>query len=58
MSHFPGPNAMQALGVTALPDGVSAGTQPTTCITVTYDATAARDPDALPGPVVLRHDTG
>ena len=68
MSHFSGPNALRALraclalacvvlGVTTLPDGVSAGTQPATWITVTYDATAARDPDALPGPVVLRHDT-
>ena len=68
MSHFLGPNAMRALraclalacvalGVTTLPDGVSAGTQPTTSITVTYDATAARAPDALRGPVVLRHDT-
>ena len=68
MSHFLGPNAMRALraclalacvalGVTTLPDGVSAGTQPTTWITVTYDATAARDPDALHGPVVLPHDT-
>ena len=68
MSHFLGPNAMRALraclalacvalGVTTLPDGVSAGTQPTTSITVTYDATAARDPDAVHEPVVLPHDT-
>ena len=68
MSHFLAPNAMRALraclalacvalGVTTLPDGVSAGTQPTTWITVTYDATAARDPGALHEPVVLRHDT-
>ena len=67
-SHFPGPNAMRALraclalaclalGVTTLPDGVSARTQPATWITVTYDATAARDPDALHGPVVRRHET-
>ena len=67
-SHFLGPNAMRALraclvlacaalGVTTLPDGVSAGTQPTTWTTITYDATAARDPDALPGPVVRPHDT-
>ena len=67
-SHFLGPNAMRALraclalacvalGVTTLPDGVSARTQPTTWITVTYDATAARDPDALHGQVVLRHET-
>ena len=68
MSHFLGPNAMPALraclalacvalGVTTLPDGVSAGTQPTTWIAVTSDATAARDPDALHGPVAPRHDT-
>ena len=68
MSHFLAPNALRALraclalacvalGVTTLPDGVSAGTQPSTWITVTYDATAARDPDALPGPVLLRHET-
>ena len=68
MSHFSGPNALRALraclalacvvlGVTTLPDGVSAGTQPTTGITVTYDATAARDPGAPHGPVVLPHDT-
>ena len=67
-SHFLGPNAMRALraclalacvalGVTTLPDGVSARTQPATWITVTYDATAARDPDALHGPVVRRHET-
>ena len=68
MSHFLAPNALRALraclalacvalGVTTLPDGVSAGTRPSTWITVTYDATAARDPDALQGPVVLRHET-
>ena len=68
MSHFLGPNAMWALraclalacvalGVTALPDGVSAGTQPTTWITVTYDAIAVRDPGAPHGPVVLHHET-
>ena len=49
--------ACVALGVTTLPDGVSAGTQPTTWIAVTSDATAARDPDALHGPVAPRHDT-
>ena len=49
--------ACVALGVTTLPDGVSAGAEPTRRLTVTYDATAARDPDALHGPVVLRHDT-
>ena len=58
MSHFLGPNAMRALraclalacvvlGVTTLPDRVSAGTQPATWIAITDDATAARDPDAL-----------
>ena len=68
MCRFLRPSAMRALraclalacvvlGVTTLPDGVSAGTEPTRWITVTYDATAARDPDALHGPVVLRHDT-
>ena len=67
-SHFPGPNAMRALraclalacvvlGVATLPGAVSAGTHPTTWITVTDDATAARDPDALHGPVVRGHDT-
>ena len=68
MCRFLRPSAMRALraclalacvvlGVTTLPDGVSAGTEPTRRLTVTYDATAARDPDALHGPVVLRHDT-
>ena len=68
MSHFAGPNAMRALraclalacvvlGVATLPGAVSAGTHPTTWITVTDDATAARDPDALHGPVVRGHDT-
>ena len=68
MSRFLGPSAMRALraflalacvalGVTTLADGVSAGTQPSTWTTVTYDATAARDPDALHGPVVRGHDT-
>ena len=68
MSHFLGPNAMRALraclalacvalGVTTLPDRVSAGTQPGTWIAITDDATAARDPDALQRPVVLGHET-
>ena len=68
MSRFLGPSAMPALraclalacvvlGVTTLPDGVSAGTQPTTGITVTNNAAAARDPGAPHGPVVLPHDT-
>ena len=49
--------ACVVVGVTTLPDGVSAGAEPTRRLTVTYDATAARDPDALHGQVVLRHDT-
>ena len=43
--------------LTTLPDRVNAGTQPTTSNTATNSATAARDPDALPGPVVRPHDT-
>ena len=68
MPHFLGPNAMRALrvclalacvglGVTTLPDGVSARTQPTTWITVTYDAIAAGHAGAPHGPVVLPHET-
>ena len=68
MAHFLTPNAMRVLraclalacvvlGVTTLPDGVSAGAQPTTSTTVTYAAAAARGPAAVHEPVVLHHDT-
>ena len=68
MSHFLRPNAMWALrvclalaclalGLTTLPEGVSAGTQPTTSNTATNSVTAARDPVAVHEPVALPHET-